>query len=817
LSSFWAQIQAEVHERAGTEGVFREEAFIQWSADLLEAEGVLPGFTLARYSFEPPNRPSKVLRLDGYHVEVDPEGTTVEVYLVLAHWDAPDGRSAEELPTLRGSHVDTLVAEGVRFFGEARAGRLAANLDPAHAHADLALQIEERGDEIQRVHVIVIAGARVTGASVDDRILDGVEVVVDVWDAERLGRLDAGGRSARQEIVVDLGTFGGRLPCVVTAGLQGRYTAYLTAISAGALSNIYERYGPRLLEANVRSFLQSRNKINRAIRATVKEDPGDFFAFNNGLSAVADSVDIEVTGEQKYIRRIHGLQIVNGAQTTGSIHRAAVHDGSDLSGAYVPVKLTCVENAETFEELIPRISLYANSQNPVRVSDFSSNHPFHVNLETLSRRMWAPPTQETLWYFERARGQYQDEKARVVGYAARKRFNRQKPARQKLTKTDVAKYIHSWERLPHVVSLGAQKNFNRFVEDWIGSPDRANWRADEEWYRELVALAIIFRTTTKLVRQSPLQAYRANVVTYLVALLAERAERFNLRMVWDAQSTSEALGDLLNAWIVPVHDAIVASSSGRNVTEWCKKEACWNHLRDVRLPSSISKAPEVSAEAPVVTPHLVDLTDDRAGALRAAKEKLEGRALKREDAIKELRQLFKVGRLTRAKRKELEGILDDLKRVGFVDSPEREAQNHAIASVRRLVRGGTHDREDLLRGVAREALGKTRLGTRVREDAEELVELARKRVVIQVDGEEVILATPTFESYEPDIIDGRVRAIVRWRGRQYRKADVIEAVIHSLGFVHCRTAMIQGVAQRISEMVKEGILATPSEEIIVRA
>ena len=69
----------------------------------------------------------------------------------------------------------------------------------------------------------------------------------------------------------------------------------------------------------------------------------------------------------------------------------------------------------------------------------------------------------TRWYFERTRGQYEDEKKSESSQrGGQARFDRQNPRGQKFTKLDIAKSENAWIGKPNVVSLGAQKNFQDF-------------------------------------------------------------------------------------------------------------------------------------------------------------------------------------------------------------------------------------------------------------------------------------------------------------------------------------------------------------------
>jgi AIPR protein len=77
----------------------------------------------------------------------------------------------------------------------------------------------------------------------------------------------------------------------------------------------------------------------RGLRQTILEDPSHFLAYNNGIVAIADDIEIGLTPEGPAIKALPGLQIVNGGQTTASLHRARKHDKASLDGIMVPAKI----------------------------------------------------------------------------------------------------------------------------------------------------------------------------------------------------------------------------------------------------------------------------------------------------------------------------------------------------------------------------------------------------------------------------------------------------------------------------------------------
>ncbi|CAH1655118.1 hypothetical protein CHELA1G11_10894 [Hyphomicrobiales bacterium] len=171
------------------------------------------------------------------------------------------------------------------------------------------------------------------------------------------------------------------------------------------LSRVYERYGVRLLELNVRAFLglQGRKSVNAELRRTIADQPSMFLAFNNGIVATVDDLDVvssDAGGLE--IRSLKGLQIVNGGQTTASLHRARRKDSLKLDQVSVPVKIIKVGGAD-LSEMVSSISRAANRQNTVQLADFSANDPFHQQIETLANTTWLDDGKGR-WFYERARG-----------------------------------------------------------------------------------------------------------------------------------------------------------------------------------------------------------------------------------------------------------------------------------------------------------------------------------------------------------------------------------------------------------------------------
>lgn len=145
-----------------------------------------------------------------------------------------------------------------------------------------------------------------------------------------------------------------------------KWKALCTSLPADWLHARFQTHRERLFSANVRGYLgsvRSQSNINNGIQDTVRDEPGQFWAYNNGITALVN--EFEYDGQSGTVT-VTGLAIVNGAQTTGSI-------GSLLADAVnhsrVMARFIKCDDQRTVQEIIR----YNNRQNPTQASDFRSN------------------------------------------------------------------------------------------------------------------------------------------------------------------------------------------------------------------------------------------------------------------------------------------------------------------------------------------------------------------------------------------------------------------------------------------------------------
>lgn len=583
LTKFAANLAAEVRERAlGTDGSteFRENAFVDIVSEHLAEIGMLEDPIVCYHEGRVGNG---IVRLNGYAAPEDADRLDMMVAMFV-DTGRPDHVAGEDL-----ARVATQGARAIQAAKKRVHEQMEKSSDP---YAMMRRISDVLGSGVKQVRVFVLCDGVAAARRIKPASVAGIEVRFELYDLCRLMRTMNTGQN-REIIDITLSELDlDPIPCIAMPLRTPDYEAYLAIVPGEVLYRIYDEFGPRLLEYNVRAFLQISGKVNRGIRDTLKAEPAHFMAYNNGISVTVDEIDTENRGKTLVITRMKGLQIVNGGQTTASLHRAQRRDRIDLSSVFVPAKITRLSPGQV-ERMVPLISRFANTQNVIQEADFSSNEPFHIVIERLSKSVWCP-NGTARWFYERARGQYRTAMNLEGSTPVRLReFKRRTPSNQKFAKTDVARFMNSWECLPHLVSGGAQKNFIVFMRD-LREVHGSAWEPDETFYRDLVAKAILYAAIARIVRLQGFPAYRANIVCYLVAYLAHRCDkRLDLALIWRAQALSPALEKLLGSWAQPVAEAIQNSAGGRNVTEWCKKEGCWSAVKVLELTLLDERPPEM--------------------------------------------------------------------------------------------------------------------------------------------------------------------------------------------------------------------------------
>lgn len=520
------------------------------------------------------------LRIDGWGGPISEDGQ-IKIFIVVTD-------QSNELETLGKKEIETEFGRLRNFVESCRKDQFIANFDRIREVGQFARGVNKSWNEISKIRLCIITdkkvSQRVDGLSATS--IDGVDVVHSIWDIQRLADISTSGKG-REEISIKLEEdFGASLPALRAAHELTDYAAYLLVLPGTTLARIFDRFDTRLLESNVRVFLQARGGVNKGIRDTIDKFPDKFLAFNNGITATASRIETEQIDGQVFIKTIEDLQIVNGGQTTASIH-SAFRKKTDLSKIFVQMKLSVIGEVAD-EDLVSQISRYANSQNKVSDADFFSNHPYHKRFENFSRENFAPSRDgmfvRSKWFYERARGQYLD----MLGRAKSKtRAESEYPKKQVLTKTDHAKYEMTFGGHPYLVSKGAQHNFKGFAAMVATKWSAADSDFDKPYFESALARAILFREGEKLVSDALWYdgGYRAQAVAYTWSKIAFDLEEMGKRIDFDRVWQDQAVSDLIRKQFLDVGESVykflfkpVAGVS--NIGELTKKAEFWESLKN---------------------------------------------------------------------------------------------------------------------------------------------------------------------------------------------------------------------------------------------
>lgn len=577
-----------IRTEAAATGVGTCAAFVKEMADYLVNAEVMQDFMPAFYTGILTGRGSSICRIDGYYIdEIDHT-----LNLVIADYDGTQKR------TINRSQAESSFNKLARFINGVYKSKLQDQIEESTPCYDLVDLMGTLRNDIYKYRLILFTDAVMSSSlkTIDSLSIDGIPTECQIWDIQRLYKV-CSSNFGRQNIEIDFKDYTPRgIPCLeASRAITAEYNSYLCIVPGKVLADIYDKYGSQLLEGNVRSFLSTKVAVNKMIRETIIKYPSMFFAYNNGVSATALDVHLEKTSNGTFIVYAKDFQIINGGQTTASLSNARYKDKAELNDIYIQMKLIEIDeqDVDKSNNLIKNISKSSNSQNKVSEADFFSNHPFHIQFEQLSRRIYAPPMNgmqyDTKWFYERARGQYLQEQMQMTP-AKRRQFILQNPKKQLITKTDLAKVRNSWNEFPYIVSKGAQTNFMKFAAETESQWEISSAQFNERYFQETIALTILFKYLEALIPQQDWyeNGYRANIVTYSMALLKVLIKKkykyleLDLIQIWNKQQISPLIcKDLENITKLVYQKLINPERKTVNVTQWCKREPCWNDVMEI--------------------------------------------------------------------------------------------------------------------------------------------------------------------------------------------------------------------------------------------
>ena len=594
-----------------------EEEFLRYVTDILVDGEEFDDFEECYY--EGISRRKANIRIDGYSMD-DTDGSCC---IFITDYHGPHGDEA-----IRAEDINSLFNKVRHFVEDATKYEMYLELEESTQVYEFARNLYFDKENITKFRFYLLTDAfnRQRKKNIKDTEVSGIKVELNVWDATRIFDV-VNSKTQKESVEIFLSDFNSEgIPCVkaveyvdAVADIEVMpkyddfdenlseskpenlitYTSYLAVVPGQVLNDLYLEYGSRLLEGNVRSFLSVRGKVNKSIQNTIKNYPEMFFAYNNGIAATASEIDVENTEEGLKIKRIKDLQIVNGGQTTASIANtiltARKDEIIDISRLYVPMKISVLDHAMS-ERIIPKISEYSNSQNKVDASDFFSNHPFHIRMEDYSRKTPAPAVDgnqyQQFWYYERTRGQYNQGKMKFKPKSSQmKQYETRYPESQVIKMVDLAKYMEIYAGAPDVVSKGKQEIVKVFADSIKKQWTKSDAEYNSYYYKRVVALAIMFKATDEIIKQTDWykekHSYKANVVAYTMSVIfnyiRENARGFEVDFmrIWNAQKLYPELDKQIKILCTQVYEFITRDDRlTENVTQWCKQSRCWERAKE---------------------------------------------------------------------------------------------------------------------------------------------------------------------------------------------------------------------------------------------
>ncbi|MCX4191016.1 AIPR family protein [Methylophaga sp. OBS1] len=582
-----------------------EEKFFEDISESLSEAGILDNV-----EYSPYRNSNKGLKIDGYSWN-DLEKSLTGIIT--------DYEGLDEISTINKADILKLSKKVERFLDKVEDKSFLDELEESTDRVIATSMAYFLPDAI-KCRVVILTDKklsdRVKKIEIED--IKGLPTSIEIWDIERIRILNDSG-TENEPFTVDFMELCKGLS-VLPANINPEDTStYLCVVPGEVLSKLYDEYGQRLLEANVRTFLDFRSSVNNGIRKALLTEPENFFSYNNGLTCTATGIKTEVIDGREVITSLDDLQIVNGGQTTASIYFSPREKGGigelrykdiDLSKVFVQMKLTVITEEEKREILKSKISQYANTQNAIQKSDLVSNHPFHLNLEKLALTIPMPAGESglsTKWFYERARGQY-GTRIRALSSAKRNQFELEFPKNQKFNKTDMAKFENTWRMNPHEVKKGAQANLRLLGAKIADEYDKDDSSFKHAFYRELIAKAILFKSADSAILKSDWykeeKGFKAETVTFTLALLRhlliKDGKDINLERIFKNQSVSSSLLDEIVSLAKFVREKILDPNFRQGVgnpSEFCKSEKGWNLVKKLDYDLSlINRADYVDAE-----------------------------------------------------------------------------------------------------------------------------------------------------------------------------------------------------------------------------
>lgn len=278
ISKFYKTLVQEVVTRqiANEEGDNQEQTFTRMCLELLSEAGETENSDVAFYERDlgTPNQQ----KINGYAIADNYE--TVDLFVSIYE-------GTDESMTIQKREIDNSAKRLTNFFRNAIYSDFGNEIEESSSIFEFVNTLgnyKELRDSLVRVNAFILTNGTYKGEIPASKDISGYKIYYRIVDINYLYQIS---EQSHAPIYIDFKEEGWEVPCLHATSSNPDYEAYVAILPGKCLSSLYERYGGRLLEQNVRSFLQFTGKINKGIRETIKDKPHMFLAYNNGIAATA--------------------------------------------------------------------------------------------------------------------------------------------------------------------------------------------------------------------------------------------------------------------------------------------------------------------------------------------------------------------------------------------------------------------------------------------------------------------------------------------------------------------------------------------------
>jgi len=257
----------DIFARSDAEKDFTESIFTERVCEFLLDYQAIENYSLAEYKHQ-----SLGIRIDAWNLSLE----TGVLSLFVSEF-----KPEAEPYSLTQTSLTSIFKRADKFFQRCIDTTFHEVLEESTMGYIVAREIHENSDFISKVQFFLLSNGvlsqQAKGLPQSDS--DSITKQYNIWDLGRIANIELSGKS-REYLVI---SFENPVACLPAFTGSEACQSYLLVLPGELLASLYEEHGERLLEQNVRTFLQFRGNVNKGIKTTIQHEPDMFFAYNNGL------------------------------------------------------------------------------------------------------------------------------------------------------------------------------------------------------------------------------------------------------------------------------------------------------------------------------------------------------------------------------------------------------------------------------------------------------------------------------------------------------------------------------------------------------